>query len=69
MEKAFQVFQCAEKKFSMLFLFNFVLQQILIFFHVSLCEINSIEIQTISLVLNLIVLAEILCGLLSFTSD
>ena len=31
MEKTFQVFQCTEKKFSMLFLFNFVPQQILHF--------------------------------------
>ena len=73
MEKAFQVFQYTKKKFPMLFLFNFVPQQILNFLFVSLCEINWIKIQTISLVLNLYILAEILCVLFtlmpSFASD
>ena len=40
----------AQKKFSVLFLFSFVPQQVLnFFFYVSLCEINCIKIQTISL--------------------
>ena len=66
-------FPMHRKKFSMLFLFNFLSQQIQIFFYVSFCEINCIKIQTLSLVLNLSILAEILCVLFtlmsSFTSD
>ena len=42
-------------------------------FYVSLCEINCIKIQTVSLILNVTILAEILCDLftltLSFASD
>ena len=61
-------------EFSMLFLFNFVPQQILKFsFRVLLCEINCIKLQTRSLVLNQCILAKILCVLLtsksSFASD
>ena len=64
MEKAFLVFQCTEKKFSMLFLSNSKFS-----FYVSLCEINCIKIQTISLVLNLSILVEILCILFALTSS
>ena len=43
----------------MVFLFNFVPQQILNFIFVSLCEINCIKIQTIGRLGS--ILAEILC--------
>ena len=55
--KKLSKFSIAQKRFSMLFLFNFVPQQILIIFYVSLCEINCIKIQTINLVVNLTILA------------
>ena len=38
-------------------------------FYVSLCEINCIKIQTMSLVLNLSILADIYCVLFTLTSQ
>ena len=54
------------KKFSMLFLFNFALKQILNYLNSNFYFLNSnlwnsINIQTISLVLSLKILAEIVC--------
>ena len=63
MEKAFQVFQCTEKSFPC-FLFSNSANcsaNSKFSFYVSLCEFNCIKILTISLVLNLSILAEILC--------
>ena len=57
-------FSTAQKRFTMLFLSYFVPKQILSFLFVSLCEINFSKIQTVSLVLNLFIVAEILCVLL-----
>ena len=58
MENDVQVFQCTEKVFHG---FSSQLCSKSLFF--SLCEINCIKIQTMSLVLNLSILAEILCVL------
>ena len=71
MEKAFQkVFPMHRKKFSMLFLFNFVPQQSLNFsFYVSFCEINCIKIQAMSQSSSKSILAEILCVLFTLTSS
>ena len=58
--------QAWHASFPCYFLFNFVSQQILkFFFNVSLCEINCIKFQTMSVVLNL---AKILCVLITLTS-
>ena len=63
MEKAFQVFQCTEKSFPCFFFQLCSTANSNFSFYVSLCEINCIKIQTMSLVLNLSILAEILSGL------
>ena len=68
MEKAFQVFQFTENSCSCLFFSTFFLFCFTALFF-SLCEINCIKIQTISLVLNLSILAEILYVLFALTSS
>ena len=69
MEKAFLVFQCTEKSFPCYFFQLCSTANSKFSFYVSLCEINCIKIQTISLVLNLSILVEILCILFALTSS
>ena len=49
MEKASQVLQCTEKNFPCFFFSTLFHSKFYIFFNVSLCEINCIKIQTMSL--------------------
>ena len=68
MEKDFQVFQYTEKNFPCVFFQLCSTANFKFSFYVSLYETNCIKIQTISLVLNLSILEEILCVLFTLTS-
>ena len=68
MEKAFQVSQCTEKSFPS-FPFQSSNKNSKFSCYISLYEINCIKIRTMSLALNLTILAEILCVLFTLTSS
>ena len=68
MEKASQVSQCTEKSFPS-FPFQSSNKNSKFSCYVSLYEINCIKIMTMSLALNLTILAETLCVLFTLTSS